>query len=134
MSTMTLERPAVENIHDARPCPLCAGDMPIEDVRCAMSRYTNRSICSSCGMVEALALAKLNENRNNRSCLYYDDVMGVAMVHENEAGYRSMWPHPADPEWVKGEYVPAVNTRHGLDWDDAMAIVARSMGLGMGGL
>lgn len=123
--TMTLERPAVENIHDARPCPLCRADMPVEDVRCALSRYMNLSICSRCGQVEAFKLASLNSNPAKRDCLYFDDVAGIAHVVETENGYRELWPL-ADRK-VAREYVDAVNTRVGLDADEARAIVYRSM-------
>ncbi|QHB37370.1 hypothetical protein I5G58_gp068 [Mycobacterium phage BirdsNest] len=112
-------------------CPLCAGPMHVEDVRNALSRYVNRSICSGCGTVEALTLSRVNDNRNARTCLYFDEVMGVGLVNEEEAGYLPIWEHPpvAEHVWVR-EYVAAVNHRHGIEREDQDKIVLRSMMLG----
>lgn len=113
-----------------RPCPLCAKDMPADDVRCALSRYTDRYVCSACGTTEALTLARLNDNPNARTCLYFDEVMGVGLVNETASGYVPVWPEvpPREHQWVRG-YVAAVNVRHGITPPEQSTIVARSMGL-----
>jgi hypothetical protein len=118
--------------HDStRPCPLCGQPMPVQDVRCALSRYVNRSICSPCGTVEALAWPSRIKDTGSRSCLYFDEIMGVALVAEDEAGYLPICTPPRDEhQWVR-TYVEAVNHRHGIEREDQMAIVARSMGLGL---
>lgn len=112
-------------------CPLCAGWLDPVEVRNALSRYTDRYICSACGNVEALTLARLNDNPNARTCLYFDEVMGVGLVNEEQPGYLPVWRKPprAEHEWVR-HYVDVVNTRVGLSRDDAMTIVGRSMSLG----
>lgn len=130
MTAAVMEAPAVVNIHDARPCPLCQSDMPIEDVRCALSRYMNLSICSHCGNVEALRLARLNDNPNNRTCLYQDTVAGIMLVAEHSPGYVELWPQ-AD-RTIAPEYVTAVNHRHGLEPSDMSDIVYSSMFLASG--
>lgn len=111
---------------DGPACPLCGGGMHPREVMNALSRYMNLTICSACGTVEALTLASLNSGApNTRSCLYYDQVMGIGWVDETVSGYNPMWPK-VDAA-VAREYVLAVNHRHGIEPDDQSTIVYRSM-------
>lgn len=112
-------------------CPLCAKPLHSIEVRNALSRYTDRYICTRCGTIEAFTLARLNDNPNARTCLYFDEIMGVGLVNETESGYVPIWAEPpvAEHDWVR-DYVAAVNIRHRLTVDDMMTIVGRSMGLG----
>lgn len=122
--------PAVVLKGTVAECPLCAGALHERQVMNALSRYTDRYICTRCGTTEAMTLARLNDNPNARTCLYFDEVMGVGLVNETSAGYVPLWPSPPWPEhgWVRS-YVAAVNDRHGIQPDDQTTIVARSMGL-----
>ncbi|APQ42321.1 hypothetical protein PBI_RICH_61 [Mycobacterium phage Rich] len=112
-------------------CPLCAKPLNPVEVRNALSRYTDRYICDRCGTVEAFTLARLNDNPNARTCLYFDEVMGVALVNETEAGYVPIWEAPpmVSYDWVR-RYVDAVNERHGISVEDKFDIVGASMALG----
>ncbi|QFP94680.1 hypothetical protein I5G59_gp60 [Mycobacterium phage LilMcDreamy] len=115
--------------HPTRVCPLCTKPLWANDVRNALSRYVNDSICERCGTIEAFTLARVNDNPAARTCLYYDELSGIMLVNETEAGYVPIWATPPDPDWAR-KYVEAVNNRVDIEPDDMMTIVGRSMALG----
>lgn len=96
-------------------------------VRNSLSRVDNDTyICNRCGLAEVM-LRKAKDGEL-RQCLYFDEVMGVALVTENEPGYH---PFAAaapsiDEEWVKS-YVKTANEKSGLSEKDANDIVVSSM-------
>jgi hypothetical protein len=61
-----------------------------------------------------------------RTVLYFDEVIGIVKVTENEAGYIPVFMSPANPSWSRS-YVEKVNQRLGCDSSTAFKIVAGSM-------
>lgn len=96
-------------------------------VRNSLSRVDNTTyVCNRCGLAEAM-LRKPKEGET-RQCLYYDEVMGIGLITENETGY---YPFAAaapsvDEQWVRA-YVKAANEKSGLSEQDADDIVVSSM-------
>lgn len=113
-----------DDVDDPR-CPLCDGEMDPRPVRNALSRLDNSTyVCSRCGVREACAPQRPTTNR--RSCLYRDDVMGIAVVHANISGYTPWLKKPASTPFADA-YVDAWNTKLGITKDAQSDIVASSM-------
>ncbi|MBE5453468.1 hypothetical protein E3G52_000332 [Mycobacteroides abscessus] len=104
----------------AKDCPLCGTTLTFPLVRNSLSRFIDTYICNRCGTGEAL----LNITRR-RVCLYWDEVMGIALVEAHEPGYYP-FATPASAEFADG-YVAAVNKRIGITPAEALDIVASSM-------
>lgn len=96
-------------------------------VRNSLSRVDNTTyVCNRCGLAEAML--RRHKDGEPRQCLYFDEVMGVALVTEDEAGYHPFAaPSPSvDQQWVEC-YVKAANEKSGLTEEDANDIVVSSM-------
>ncbi len=110
-------------------CPLCGAELHPVQVRNALSRYDSETyICSTCGTVEALAMPTRHDRLpagEPRTVLYFDEVIGIVKVTENEAGYRPLFPKPVEPSWARN-YVDWVNERLDCDSPTALKIVASS--------
>lgn len=114
-------------VTDKPPCPLCGAGMDPKPVRNALSRLDNKTyICSTCGMREAAAPQRALTGVQQDTCLYRDDVMGIAIVVGSESGYTPWLPKPASTEFADG-YVDAWNAKLGITKAMQTDIVAQSM-------
>lgn len=113
----------------ATNCPLCRADLDPIPVRNAISRYDSEAyICSKCGTMEGLAMPVVHDRLpagTPRTVLYFDEVIGIVKVTENEAGFRPLFPTPFEQSWARA-YVDKVNNRLGCDSSTAFKIVASS--------
>lgn len=110
-------------------CPLCGAELHPVQVRNSLSRYDREAyICSKCGTMEGLAMPVVHDRLpagTPRTVLYFDEVIGIVKVTENEAGYRPLFSAPFEQSWARS-YVDKVNKRLGCDSSTAFKIVASS--------